>query len=245
MKISELNYTNQELEDLVKLQFEDTYKTFLEGMYKNGYPAVCEIHNLYEDKDKKNHNCIACNLADATVTINKFLLLRSAFDNIRDFYSTYIILLYLLVERAETIFGIIELHKGYRDENFTTFALIRKWANFIKHPKAFMLVHHPEYTFTGSPKIVAIKKLENLTVIDYKFIQTYYSNNNKNGELYEKLENKENVLVVFPEPNYLMIHLSAEIKKVINLLEKNEVYREILNTRATFYDFFVQNDNEP
>ena len=122
MALTNKNYSDEEMTKVVRAQFASASKTFNSELYQGDYPLVCEIHKLFDDDDGKHHNCIACNLADATNMVRKYLAGYNTCDNIKDNYSTFIILLYLLVERIETIFSVIELHKGYRDDNFKTFA---------------------------------------------------------------------------------------------------------------------------
>jgi hypothetical protein len=78
-----------------------------------------------------------------------------------------------------------------------------------------------------------------LVKIDDTFIANYYSNNDNDKDLYKKLENKDDVLVVFPNAVNLTQEFCLAIKEFINLLRDNAVYREMLNQKATFSDYWV------
>ena len=152
-------------------------------------------------------------------------------------YTTYLMLCYLLVERIDTMFNIIQLNEDYRTQHFKILLAIRRWANFIKHPKAFLLTHHAEYTYHGSPKNGALTDKASV-VIDRTFVDKYYSNDDKNNELYKELENKENVLVVFPDVNHVTEELCAAINKSVDVVRDNAVYKEVLAKRSTFLDYW-------
>ncbi|QJW98410.1 hypothetical protein [Frigoriglobus tundricola] len=76
---------------------------------------------------------------------------------------------------------------------FTPFRDVHKWANFLKHPKAFLLVHHPVYFYTGMPEFGRSK---HSLVIDQAFVGEYYSGSDKNAKLHGQLKNKRDVAVL-------------------------------------------------
>ena len=194
------------------------------------------MHAVFEFGND-DHNCIGCNLADSVDHLRAFLETHETQKRIKFAYPSFIIHSYLLVERIDTLFNIIQLHQSYRDKNFKVLMAIRRWANFIKHPKAFIRTHHAVFTFSGSAKFGDLS--DNATVtINRAFIDKYYCNNDNNDDLIDELENKENVLVVFPDANYVTEKLCEALKKTIDLFENNEVYREILGDSTTFHDYW-------
>lgn len=117
--------------------------------------------------------------------------------------------------------------------------MIKQWANFIKHPKAFMLVHHPTFIFEGF-KIPAeswkFKKSDDYEIkIDSDFVKEYYSGGDKNKKLYDKLIKKEDVLVVLPNPVKLMTEFCNAQKYFVELICGNQVFRDLLSEKATKY----------
>ena len=114
---------------------------------------------------------------------------------------------------------------------------IRRWANFIKHPKAFIRTHHAAFTFNGSAKFGDLSD-NAAAIIDRTFIDKYYCNNDNNEELIKELNNKENVLVVYPSVTFVIEKLCDALNRTIDLLENNSVYREILDDSTTFNDYW-------
>lgn len=70
----------------------------------------------------------------------------------------------------------------------------------------------------------------------------YYSNDDRNKELFESLENKEGITVVFPNPAKLINKFCVELKLFNRLLKNNEIYREILKKRSTFLGFWIDEE---
>ena len=120
--------------------------------------------------------------------------------------------------------------------HFKTFALIKRWANFYKHPKSFMFVHHPYYTFENHPDYNELKK--KMIVVDSKFISKYYNGDSRNTELYSILTNKKDVLVIFPNIEELTKLFCSEIIHFVDLLRTNSVYRYILSQKSTYENFY-------
>jgi hypothetical protein len=208
---------------------------------------MCSIHDIVSDGQGENHhNCIACNLESASHLIFKTLPKLQHYDTIEDAYTIFIMTLYLTVERIDVIFNIIQIPDSYRARHFGILKRIRKWANFFKHPKAFMLVHHPNFEYESDPLYSEIK---NPVVIDEKFVMLHYSaeDSDRSKKLYDALANKNKVIVKLPDPVAIITEFCDAQKKLVDLIEKNQVYRELLNERASLSDYFVDDDdkNEP
>jgi hypothetical protein len=130
--------------EFIQEQYKAAYKMarkILRGKYND--PLSCEIHDYFDSEN--NHNCLGCNLAEVESQFISFLKQYKRFNSENESFTLYILLSYLLVERIELIMKLMELPENYRLEHFRTFVKMRRWANFIKHPKSFMLVHHPSY----------------------------------------------------------------------------------------------------
>lgn len=140
------------------------------------------------------------------------------------------------------MFDIIQLLDTYREKYFKVFQQIRKWANFIKHPKSFILTHHPEYDFENSETRHDRQFSE---TINEQFVTEFYkgysdSANQKkqNKELYRRLRNKKDALVLFPDIAKLTNKLCYSYNKFIELILTNDVYKEILNDETTISTYF-------
>ena len=238
MSLSDYNYMPEEEAALVRKQFKDAYAHFSQHAFKGDDPVMCQLHDVFDTLETNHHNCLGCNFADSIQLIKAFLRMHASQETVQFSYTTYLILCYLLVERIELMFDIIALHKEYKTDHFKILTTIRRWANFIKHPKAFLLTHHAEYTYQDSPKSGDLT--DNATeVINHTFIDNYYSNEKKNEKLYEELENKEKVLVVFPDVNKVTEELCSAINKSVGVVCDNVVFREVLAKRSTFRDYWI------
>lgn len=238
MDLSTLNFSEEEEQEVVRNQFRDAFLILQQEAIVDNDPVMCQLHDAFGTYDTFHHNCLGCNFADSTWLIHNFLRTYELQETIQYAYSTLIILAYLLVERIDTFFNAIELNKAYRDQHFKILLEIRRWANFLKHPKAFLLTHHPTFTFYSSPKNGGLRENASV-VIDRAFIDKYYANDEKNKELYRELENKENVLVVFPDAVWLVQNLCEAMHNCVAIIRDNPVYRAVVETRTTFYDYWL------
>jgi len=238
MPLSDYNFNEDEELALIQKQLADAHRRFRDLAFDGESPAVCRLHDIFGGDGIQHHNCIGCNLADGVQLIDAFLATHASQRKIQFGYTTLITLCYLLVERLDTIFNLIQLNADYRDEQFKILTTLRKWANFIKHPKAFVLTHHAVFTFHGSPKNQDLEAHATV-VIDRNFVNQYYSDNEKNDDLYRKLENRDDVLVILPSAEHVVNELSKAINETVKLFQDNKVYRDVLDKRSTFLDFWV------
>jgi len=237
MDLSAFNFSRQEEKEVVQRQLREAFLILQQEGIVDNDPVMCQLHDAFGTYDTTHHNCLGCNFADSTWLIHNFLRTHELQEEIKYAYSTLIILAYLLVERIDTLLDIIELNKSYRDQHFKVLLQIRRWANFLKHPKAFLLTHHPVFSFSTSAKNKDLRENASV-VIDRAFIDKYYANDERNKELYKELENKENVLVVFPDAVELVRGLCEAMHSCIAVIRDNPVYRSAVESRTTFYDYW-------
>ncbi|WP_456460004.1 hypothetical protein [Reichenbachiella sp.] len=230
--------------------FEATLKIFIEKNYPDGleqYSLFCSIHNSFD----KGHNCVACNLNESNKRIEKFLLQYQSFNDVNLTFTNFIMLLYLEVECVHEYFDIFKIQEPYRLKHFSIFQEIKYWANFLKHPKAFMLVHHPIWAYSKMNyyedqhefKLIQ-NAIEANDVIDTQFVKKYYKGDNLNNKLYTELTKKEDVVVVFPNPIDLMSRFSDAQQKFVNVIEENEIVRDLLDDKATIKNHFWNEDED-
>jgi len=221
-------------------ELNQAFEVFDSEIYPDDESIMCSIHDSFNKENGNSHNCIGCNLADFTQ------LLHSSLQNVLvstsiEAFSNVILYSYLLVERFEEIFKIMQLPESYRARHFRAFGKIRRWSNFLKHPKAFMLVHHPEYYFENEVEIEPNDK-KKYTFINQEFIDKYYSGGKNNSKLYKELTNNKNVIVLLPLLDRLMVDFCAEQKKFIEIISSNEVFKEILDENSTIKEFYEDSD---
>src|SRR5688500_18275074 len=76
---------------------------------KDGIPILCEIHEAFGGMDGPHHNCLGCNFADSQTIIQNYLSKYSTYIDIQESVSLFILTLYLLVERMETVMDIVQV----------------------------------------------------------------------------------------------------------------------------------------
>jgi hypothetical protein len=224
-------------------KFKECYDLFLAKAFDQDKIAnSCKIHNAFGGQEGQHHNCLGCNFADSSDMILRYLEQHEELTDIQQDFTVYILLLYLLVERIEIVFDIIQLPDTYKAKHFKVFQQIRKWANFIKHPKSFILTHHPVYDFENSSTVHQQQFTE--TIKD-SFVEQYYKGHTdqndqkkQNKELYNKLRNKKDILVLFPDIAQLTDKLCYSYNKFVDLIINNDVYIEILNDETTISTYF-------
>ena len=134
-------------------------------------------------------------------------------------------LFYLQAERMAVIYSELGFIKIQRKKKVFDWCKspellrIKYWANFFKHPKAYMLLHHPSFFIQGDPNIPNFMVNE---IIDEKFIQTFYKGDEKNLDLRDKLLNKDGVIIIFPNLVKFTKDLCREFEKLVDLIVSDE-----------------------
>ena len=222
--------------------YKEAYEIFIDAHYSDDLESLlCQIHNSFPS----GHNCVGCNLNDSNLRIEKFLIQHDNFQDLYLTFTTFIFLLYLQVESIYEYFDIIQLQESYKQKHFQSFQTVKRWANFLKHPKAFMLVHHPKWTFEGRKINDVVEKISKTTpLINSNFVNEYYSGDRKNKELFKKLNKKEDILVVFPNPVELIKDFTIAQIKFTDIIANNEIVRDLLDNKATIENHFIEENPE-
>lgn len=230
----------------LRSKFEEAFDIFVSGNLceddgKEYESLFCNIHSNFTT----GHNCVACNLNESNDRIQNFLIQFRGFEDYHLTFTNFIMLLYLQVEMFSEYFKIMQLPEEYRLRHFQVLQKVKHWANFLKHPKAFMLVHHPNWTFENkTSELFPEERKFKSPIINTAFVQKYYAGEKKNDELYKVLIRKSNLTVVFPDPAELMSEFVAAQKKFVELIDNNAVMREFLNDKATIEEHFSQNTDD-
>jgi len=215
------------------------------GEDASGVELVCKLHTRFGEIDPDGHNCFGCNLQHEVDRVAMFLESSTAVNNADQFATSYIMNLYLLGERILEIMRIIGLPRLYKRDVFEVFWLVKLWANFFKHPKAFVLVHHPLY-FVEKVVPQTAYKLEDYLIIDDKFVKKYYSGEdaNKYQYLFDNFRQNPKVCVRFPELIGLTERFCTATEVFIETIISNQVYLEILSDIGTLRDYFTSPDSD-
>jgi hypothetical protein len=230
----QLSEDKEQTENLQRL-----YKQVLEAYIAGNYPGgpegetlMCSIHDAFQD----GHNCVGCNLNEQSGLLIRYLAGYPHFKDLQLVSVQFHLHLYLLAERYLTYIELIKLHESQRGRYFSVFQKVIHWANFLKHPKSFVLVHHPSYLIAGLKEEQHDRS--DFVVIDDEFVKTYYADGELNGKLRGKLAKKENVMVRFPDPIGLIGEFVKAQQKFVELIKENAVFREILSDEASIKDSF-------
>jgi len=218
-------------------KLQSAYKVYRNETFPKDESIMCSIHDSFPKSSENAHNCLGCNFSDYSELLSKYLN-NSSVSTPFEAFSGVIWYSYLLIERFEKVFKIIKLHEEYRSRNFQIFGVIKRWTNFFKHPKAFILVHHPEYYFTDEIQSYEKEDKEKYIIIDQAFIDNYYSNDSENAKLYGLLTNKRNVVVIMPSLPELIAEFCKAQVRFIDVISNNEVFRELLDERTTLRNYF-------
>ena len=206
----------------------------------SGETLMCSINEAFADFHSNGHNCLGCNLQDDVNLIDKFLKGSDNYEDKNDFFKVYIMLLYLFSEKIFEIMKIIGLPQAYKEKDFEILRVIKLWANFYKHPKAFILVHHPEYYFDNDPKVETFRKNDKNKIIDLQFLIKYYKgeDSNRYKNLISELRNNKDVKVVVPSIDDLTQNFCNACGVFIQIIKENKAYKEILNDLTTLENYF-------
>ena len=112
-------------------------------------------------------------------------------------------------------------------------ARVNRWANFLKHPKAFFLVHHPEFSIEEPAT-----RASTTVFIDQEFIDKYYAGDGQNEELTRRLQNRAEVIVIIPSLPALLLEFSEELNIFMKIIRENPIYKELLGNKSTYEKFF-------
>ena len=242
MQLNQTTVTTQELSIIRQDVFD-----ILNGIINSKeYGVFCALHDpkLYDATDDRAHNCIGCNLNEYSQILVNSLKNETEFQSEYELFSRFLVNSYILNERIRVFTKILQLSDEDFNNTYPTLRIIMKWANFIKHPKAFMLVHSPGYTFDGSVEHGKKISDKNYIIVDQAFVEKFYSGSTYNNELYTTLANQRDVLVVFPDLPKLSANLGVECLKFIESILTTEDYRKILKDDTTFEKYFSGEDEE-
>lgn len=235
----EKHYRGMNSDSLTKLDFYEALVIFLENNFlpdaEEKYTSLfCSIHDHFPE----GHNCVGCNLNENNERIENFLLGYKLFYDINSTYPAYIMLLYMQAEYFFEYFKILQIPDNYLLKNFQILYTIKRWANFLKHPKTFLLCHHSKWNYdvVGSD----LSPYKDKPIINSEFVNKYYAGDKNNKELFKILYKQEDLLVLFPNPKELTERFCEAQKKFKELIVENRLVRDILNDNATIKEHFEE-----
>jgi hypothetical protein len=207
-----------------------------------GRSLACKMWDLMTEGKENCDNCLGENFNQLIQAIrNDFFenYTPSTNTGLNFYFTTYILWLYLIVERVDFVFDVInkdnrsKLFSDFKENNFQTCRLVKKWANFIKHPKEFIFAHWPQYVMQE------VEVISGTVVIDNAFVEKNYS---KSDSRVPGLENNNNVLVVIPELEGLTSQFCSELNVFFNFICDNKVVSDFLGKKTTIESYYEHNE---
>ncbi|HMO18862.1 MAG TPA: hypothetical protein PKA63_12280 [Oligoflexia bacterium] len=220
---------------LLKIYFEDNFKRKHKGQNKS---IICSLVESVAANETQ-HSSILCNLSEVFDGLENAILKMSEKENIKIQYTNFFFWLYLIVENLNTILDVVGMPKELRKSKFPVFYTIKNWANFIKHPKAFLFTHHTEVTEEKNvSKLELLIKLDRGLLIDQQFVNKYYAGKKNDSNLFDEISNKKKVFVSFPDCLTLLKEFSTSIAEFIKIMSENPIYIETLTDRSIIENYF-------
>ncbi len=232
------------------------HKLFQAGMFEKyldeesgdetymGFSKACNVHDKLIEDSVGKRDCIGENFNQLIQRIDEeWFTNYTPGDNLDYYFFNYFLLLYLIVERVDLIFQVInqdgksKLFNDFQFHNFKTLRKINKWANFIKHPKEFMFTHWPTYY------IKDVHQLElsgGYVLIDTDFIFDHYFSEKKPRPIV--LENHENVYVEVPNLEEVTREFCKEMNIFFDFICCNQVVADCLKKKSTLESFLSLDD---
>jgi hypothetical protein len=197
----------------------------------------CKLHEPeYLGNHEGSHVCIGCMLDDSISKIDRFLsevhlIDEESNENIDYIFTNFILLTYLTVEKLHTIFKFIGITYEYVEVKWPVLIEIRKWANFVKHPKGFLFTHHPDYIFEYDQ---IDKNDKSKQFIDFDIVSKFYfrEDETKWKQTLNEIANKDNIIVILPNPERLMFEFVQVCRQFCDKIKINEHFKEILKTKV-------------
>lgn len=215
------------------INYSTLSNTVKSSFFTNGdsHPTICFLHETFQVEDNTSHCCLACNFANTVTAIEDVAKIIANIEDEATANTTYLLWLYLLCERMQEVLNLLSIPEEIKVDKFKTLLLIKRWANFIKHPKAYFLAHHCSKDQTQQE-----------VTIDDTFINRYYSGGKHNAVLYQTITNTSNIKVTFPDLHKLTKQLADELNTLQNIINLNPIYQELLQNKVVLQNYF-SNDN--
>jgi hypothetical protein len=220
-----LTHKGEPIKKTVYCELDDTFSNYHSSKIDNEHGIA--------------HNCLSCNFKEGAKNIELFFEYNKNTNSRRYFLTLYSLMFYLQAERLGVIYKELGFNIEYKGEskfNWTAFPKLQRikyWANFFKHPKYYMLLHHPMFFIEGDPYT---PNLIINGIIDDAFIHKFYSGGKSNKDLRAELENKNNFIIIFPNLLNLTIDLCSEFEKIVTLITNDKETIAKLATYTTIKD---------
>ena len=201
------------------------------------FDALTEEHCDRQDSIGENFNRLIRQIAD------EWFDSYHPSGSLDYYFCNYTLLLYLLVERVDLIFSVVnpedksKIFRDFQETRFKTLRKVNKWANFFKHPKEFLFTHWPNY-FLATEARPTINPGD--VVIDYQFIKAHYYSESKPRP--KILQNNNRVLVEVPDLVELTREFCAEMNVFFDFICRNDIVADFLRKKSTIEEIYATSD---
>jgi hypothetical protein len=212
-------------------------------VYGDGKTKACEIYFKMISDPKLDNNCLGENFNQMLEIIKSdfFNKYKPSQDTEDQFYFTsFIMWLYFVTSRVDFIFDLLNssndqssIFRVFQNKYLSSFQLIRRWANFFKHPREFIFCHWPEFHLENDFNRDEINS--SVIIIDSEFVKDNYSR--KNGPI-KSLNNAMDVVVLIPDLEKLTLTFCNEINSFFDFILENKVVFELLKEKTTIEGYY-------
>jgi hypothetical protein len=209
---------------------------------------ACKMFDVMTDNKDTHENCLGENFNQLIQTLKDdfFINYSPSSKTKMDFYfTTYVLWLYLIVERIDFVFDVVnkdnrsKLFSDFKEANFKSCQLIKKWANFIKHPKEFIFSHWPQYIMNDSGTKLMMDSFT--VVIDNEFVKKHYT---KPESRVVELENCDRVIVFVPNLIKLTADFCNELNIFFDFICDNKLVADFLKRKTTIEYYYEPKEGE-
>jgi hypothetical protein len=207
------------------------------GQYSQRQSVMCRVYEALVDNDI-GCNALGNNLNESMEDLKEFLQLGPRSIKPERDIRDYLMRMYLVVERMYEALRVVRLYEEWfvlTTDGMRAIREVKQWANFFKHPGAFLWCHDPDYRCLSVDDYDAA---ESSFVIDQSVVNDYYTNNKKNhDELHKKLSNATGIQVVFPELASLTERFCRGIDDFCQTIS-SPLFRDTPKKKSTIDDYF-------
>lgn len=201
--------------------------------------VLCELVEYIDDKNDVYHNCLGCNL---DVTLSNLMNVVDVYSatgfpeanariEIHAMWTSLILNLHMVEQEMEEALRYSGLSYEAIRSNFEVIPRVKVLANFLKHPKTRLFLHHPLFIFSSSElteegayaKNISIlkKQYDRNSIVTESELKRYYTNSNKDTEFISKYANQGNVVILLPSVADVFYELTSSIVKLVSIYKTN------------------------